>query len=300
MFKERPKKKILIVDDAPENIMIISGILQDDYEIIAAINGSDAIETASSEKPDLILLDVVMPEMDGYTVCGWLKASKDTRKIPVIFVTSNNNQEDVARGMEVGAFYYIVKPVNAKTIRAVVKAALSSNVNQFVFRSSSQTIDLLKFAEEMIFRVRIMEDALHIAYMLSEICPEPSTTYTGLRELIVNAIEHGSLKISYREKYNLVMQNRWELEIERRQALPENQNKYITISFLRKKGEIRFTIKDEGAGFNWRPYFIPDPVRAFNPIGHGIGRAKTLSFDRLEYRGIGNEVSAVIYTDKYN
>ncbi|CAK0781755.1 hypothetical protein CCP3SC15_970005 [Gammaproteobacteria bacterium] len=131
---------------------------------------------------------------------------------------------------------------------------------------------------------------------MSGICPNPENSYIGLRELLVNAIEHGSFGITYDEKSYLKKNDAWDAELKRRQSLPEYIGKYVTVHFKRNEDEIRFLIKDEGSGFNWRPYLEFDFTRAFDPNGRGIFMAKTLGFDFLEYHGIGNEVLAVIYT----
>ena len=118
-------KLILIVDDTPTNIGVISGALKDCYKTKIATNGEKALALASAEeKPDLILLDVMMPEMDGYEVCSRLKADPATREIPVIFLTGQTSAEDETRGFEVGAVDYVHKPFSP----AVVKARVRSHI----------------------------------------------------------------------------------------------------------------------------------------------------------------------------
>ncbi len=115
-------KSILIVDDTPINIGVISGALKDSFSTKVATSGAKALAIASGkEKPDLILLDVMMPEMDGYEVCRRLKADPDTRDIPVIFLTSQTEAEDETKGFEVGAVDYIHKPFSAPVVKARVR-----------------------------------------------------------------------------------------------------------------------------------------------------------------------------------
>ncbi len=119
------QKLILIVDDTPTNIGVISGALKDSYKTKIATNGPKALALACAEdKPDLILLDVMMPEMDGYEVCMRLKADPSTRAIPVIFLTGQTGAEDETRGFEVGAVDYVHKPFSP----AVVKARVRSHI----------------------------------------------------------------------------------------------------------------------------------------------------------------------------
>ena len=111
-------QKVLIVDDTPENIQILMDTLKDSYAIVAATNGEKALRLAVKEpKPDIILLDVMMPGMDGYEVCQVLKKDPETKDIPVIFVTALSEAGDEARGLELGAVDFITKPFNPYLVK---------------------------------------------------------------------------------------------------------------------------------------------------------------------------------------
>lgn len=113
---------VLIVDDMAANIAILSDLLQSDYKIKIAKNGQRALEIAhGDEKPDLILLDIEMPQMSGYDVCKALKSSSDTKNIPVIFVTAKNDTSDEEYGLNLGAIDYIKKPFHPAIIKIRVK-----------------------------------------------------------------------------------------------------------------------------------------------------------------------------------
>lgn len=116
---------LLLVDDTPENIDILKGILGREYKLKVALNGERALKIASESRPDLILLDVMMPKMDGYEVCQRLKANTATRSIPVIFVTAKNQETDESLGFEVGGVDYITKPVSPILVKARVKTQLA-------------------------------------------------------------------------------------------------------------------------------------------------------------------------------
>ncbi len=125
MIKAPPQKTILIVDDTPINIGVISGALKDIYKTKVATNGEKALAIASGEeKPDLILLDVMMPGMDGYEVCRRLKGDPNTHNIPVIFLTGQTGTDDETRGFEVGAVDYIHKPFSEAVVKARVRTHL--------------------------------------------------------------------------------------------------------------------------------------------------------------------------------
>ena len=117
---------ILIVDDTPENVDVLAGVLREHYQIRVALNGPKALKIAQSDPaPALILLDVMMPEMDGYQVCFQLQADERTRRIPVIFVTAKSEVEDEAQGFGLGAVDYITKPVNPAIVLARVRTHLA-------------------------------------------------------------------------------------------------------------------------------------------------------------------------------
>ena len=115
------KSRLLIVDDEPINIQVLSGILEDDYVISAATNGHKALELARRQSPDLILLDMVRPEMDGLAVCEALQADPETQDIPVIFVTSMSDPANEELGLQAGAVDYISKPVSPPIVKSRVK-----------------------------------------------------------------------------------------------------------------------------------------------------------------------------------
>ena len=116
------KRTVLVVDDTPANIKVLMETLKDDYRIVAAVNGQRALQLAASDpNPDIILLDVMMPEMDGYEVCAKLKTDVKTRDIPIIFVTAMIDTQDETKGFELGAVDYITKPISPPVVLARVK-----------------------------------------------------------------------------------------------------------------------------------------------------------------------------------
>ncbi|TQK11171.1 diguanylate cyclase domain-containing protein [Herbaspirillum sp. SJZ107] len=117
--------RILVVDDAMENIQILHAALQDEHEVLFALDGARALELARTQQPDLILLDAVMPDIDGYVLCRELLAAPETADIPIVFVTALSSPEDETRALEAGAADFISKPVNAAVVRARVRTQLT-------------------------------------------------------------------------------------------------------------------------------------------------------------------------------
>ena len=125
MTSSTKKATILAVDDTPENLDVVKGLLSDDYIVKAATSGAMALKIIEKQKPDLVLLDIMMPGMDGYEVCQHLKANDETRDIPVIFLTAMEQTTDEAQGFELGAADYITKPVNPPILKARVRTHLA-------------------------------------------------------------------------------------------------------------------------------------------------------------------------------
>jgi phosphoserine phosphatase RsbU/P len=119
------KRTVLVVDDAPANIQVVHAILKDDYKIRVATSGAKALDLMKVKPfPDLVLLDVMMPDMDGYEVCGIMKATPEAKDIPVIFLTGKTEADDETKGFEMGAVDYIHKPFLAAVVKARVHTHL--------------------------------------------------------------------------------------------------------------------------------------------------------------------------------
>jgi putative two-component system response regulator len=149
------KQTVLVVDDFPDNIAVFSKILSGEYRVKAAKNGVKALQIAFDSIPDLILLDIMMPGMDGYEVCRRLKGDPRTKNIPIIFVTAKGETEDEAMGFELGAVDYIAKPVSPSIVLARVKNHLQlyDNKRELETAVSHRTAELARTQLEIIRRL---------------------------------------------------------------------------------------------------------------------------------------------------
>jgi len=147
--------RILVVDDAMENIQILHAALQEEQEVLFALDGERAIELARNQQPDLILVDAMMPGMDGYAVCAALRAAPETRDIPVIFVTALKTPEDETRALDAGAADFITKPVNAAVVRARVRTQLTVKRQADALRALTLTDPLTGVANRRAFDERL-------------------------------------------------------------------------------------------------------------------------------------------------
>jgi anti-sigma regulatory factor (Ser/Thr protein kinase) len=155
-------------------------------------------------------------------------------------------------------------------------------------------VEGLRLMRRAVFTFQTVEQARDLGALLADACPNSAATVVGVTELLVNAVEHGNLGITYDEKSRLKTMADWAAEVRRRLALPENNAKRAEVAFERLDGRIEIRIRDEGGGFDWNRYLQVDPLRAFDTHGRGIAMANRLSFHHLEYRGCGNEVVGTI------
>ncbi|MDD5247722.1 MAG: response regulator [Rhodocyclaceae bacterium] len=290
--------RILVVDDEALNRAIIAECLDDiAYRLDMAVDGEEAWEKLerSSAPYHLILLDRMMPRLDGMALLQRIKATPRHQRIPVIMQTAAASIDQVCEGIKAGVYYYLTKPYAPEALLAIVRAALADiAARDEAARRVRAQADALKLAVKAEFRFRSIAEACSLAALLAHLCPVPETAVLGLTELMMNAVEHGNLGISYADKSLLRRENRWEEEIERRSKLPEYRERSVSITAERSVDAVEFTIVDEGAGFAWQPYLQLDAERAFDPNGRGIAMARMTSFDRLDYRGCGNEVVATV------
>jgi diguanylate cyclase (GGDEF)-like protein/PAS domain S-box-containing protein len=244
------KPTILIVDDMQVNLALLSEILRNEYNIKIAKSGQKALEIVSHGEVDLILLDVVMPIMDGYEVCRLLKQDDKTKNIPVIFVTGNDSAEDEEKGFLIGAVDYILKPFKHTTVKSRVKTHINLHLRQIELETMTKAIqeknDVLKRYTELIDQYVI-------------------TSSTDLDGIIISASE-AFCKISGYSKTELIGANS---NIVRHPDFPQSFYKTLWDTITDNKtweGEIKNKKKD--GGFYWVKAFISP---TFNDLGIKTG-----------------------------
>ncbi|MFZ6871027.1 response regulator [Undibacterium sp. Di27W] len=162
VFDQNAKQVVLIVDDTPDNISLLSGLLKDQYKIKIATNGLKALQIASSlPGPDLILLDVMMPEMDGYETCRRLKADPATSDIPIIFLTAKSQVQDEEMGLRLGAVDYISKPISPPIVLARVATQLNLVRARHLLQDQNKHLESL--VQDRTRKLAKMQDAIIMA-----------------------------------------------------------------------------------------------------------------------------------------
>ena len=286
--------RVLAVDDEPINLEIITESLVDlDCVIDRAVDGEEAWRLLCAEATyDLVILDRMMPRLDGLTLLHRIKSDSRFRRMPVIMQTAASAPDQVRDGIEAGAYYYLTKPYEPRVLLAIVRAALSEVGERLRAMRADTGVEAFGLATSGEFRFRDLDQARSLATLLSALCPDPTTAAIGLAELLINAVEHGNLGISYDEKMRLRLDNTWDAEIARRLVAPEWRDRHVDVTFERTDGVVQFVIIDQGDGFDATNYLDFDPARACDPNGRGIAMARRLSFSDLEFRGDGNIVVA--------
>jgi CheY-like chemotaxis protein len=293
------KPRVLAVDDEAFNLDILGEYLEDDgYAVTLAEDGQDALESLASSGPvDVIVLDRMMPRMDGMACLKVLKATPAYADIPVIMQTAAASHEQIQQGIEGGVFYYLTKPYEEAVLLSLVRSALRDAQSRAALRAAvsqnRQALGLMKTAR---FGFRTLEEARNLAVFIANGFPDPDRVVYGLSELMINAVEHGNLAISYGEKTALVRAGTWEAEVETRLASTDRGGRSATLDYAVKGEGAIVTITDEGAGFDCQGYLALSPERATDPHGRGIATARLLSFDGLEYLGSGNTVRCWVGT----
>jgi sigma-B regulation protein RsbU (phosphoserine phosphatase) len=185
---------VLVVDDTEANIDILVAALDSEYEVSVAMDGESALETVNTDPPDLILLDIMMPGMDGYEVCRRLKSVPKTSKIPIVFITSMSEIQNKTKGFELGAVDYITKPFEVMEVKARVKTHLSLTLarrelaNQNIILEEKVRIRTEELRQSIVARERI-ESELRIAHDIQmNIMPADFPPFPDKPEIDIHAI----------------------------------------------------------------------------------------------------------------
>jgi anti-sigma regulatory factor (Ser/Thr protein kinase) len=200
-------------------------------------------------------------------------------------------KDQVAEGLRQGAYYYLTKPFERVVLLAIVEAALKQSRDRLNFLKERLDYNTLAGAE---LRFRTLEEANSVAGFLARLTPQPDQAILGLCELMINAVEHGNLGITYAEKSACNEAGTWRAEVDRRLQLPEYAGRYATVKFRRLADRLEFEIQDQGRGFDWHQYLEMSPDRAYDSHGRGIAMSRIISFKELRYSGNGNTVTAVV------
>jgi CheY-like chemotaxis protein len=289
------KLRLLVVDDEEINRDIIAEYLDsDEYELTMVEDGELALQRLREDAPfDAVVLDRMMPGIDGLAVLRRMQADERLRSVPVIMQTAAASREQIAEGLKEGAYYYLTKPYHRDALVAVVRAALDGLQRRSALNAEvEQYRGVMGLTQSARFRVQTLQQARALTVAISSLASEPANVAIGLLELLINAIEHGNLGITFHEKASLLMSERWEEEVEQRLTLPINADKFAEVAIEREPKLLRISIRDRGPGFDWRSYLVLNESRALYPNGRGIAVARHVAFKTMDFIEPGNQVIA--------
>ena len=292
-----PRTRLLVVDDDRFFASILQQILAEaGYAVSLAADGHSALERLATDPAfDAILLDRQMPDLDGLEVLRRIKGIEAFQGIPVILQTGMNRAEEILDGLRAGAFYYLVKPLDAKLLLQVVAAATAEQeARRQLWAEMDGVRSAMGSIQRGLFRYQTLQQCRDLASLLAKACPDPKRSVVGLSELMINAVEHGNLGITYAEKSALIEAHAWREEVERRQLQADHADQWVTVALVRSERLTRFRITDMGRGFAWAEFQEVNPERIFDSHGRGILLARWEAFDRVQYLGAGNSVRAEI------
>ncbi|SCA55548.1 putative Histidine kinase [Candidatus Terasakiella magnetica] len=330
---------ILVVEDENDVREDIIDLLElNGYDTIEAIDGEDGIAKILQYRPDLIISDIGMPNVDGHEFFTNLKNDHpEIAGIPFIFLTAFSSRENEIRGKEMGVNDFLTKPIDYEILLASIHAQLESTkrslqsysitINDFFNKLESgctqendkvkqaqlacvikrykdllarmnRPIETLQKISRVDYKIKTIADAENVALTMSHLFPVSDSALLGLNELLINAIEHGNLGVCYEGKGKLLTEGRWEEEINRRLAMDEYKDKYVSCRFEHFDDRIEVTIEDQGKGFDWQKFVDSCPTRMLDLHGRGIMLTFSMGFDEVEYQGCGNKVVARTYLKK--
>ncbi|MBA2422916.1 MAG: response regulator [Chitinophagales bacterium] len=284
-----PHTLLLVDDDVTFTTVIKSSLEKEGYQVYAANHAKEAMEYLDHHHRDIevMLLDWSMPDVSGIELLRQVKQDKTYENIPVIMHTVLGNAEYIQQGLEAGAFFYLVKPVKKTLLISTIRAALLDLKRRRDLLSKLRDSQrALRFMVEGTFHFRTVQQGDNLAVRIANECPNPQEAIY-ISELFANAVEHGNVTLSYDEKTKLISQNKLQEEVERRLALPEHRDKYVTVTFKKNPDRISILVEDMGNGFDFIKYLQFDDGRVLDNHGRGIAIVNALL--TLNYLEKGNK-----------
>jgi DNA-binding response OmpR family regulator len=284
-------ESVLIADDDRSIQLTISTVLREaGYSPVIVSDGEEArarIE-AGEERFSAVLLDWEMPKLTGIDLLLWLKKQTEYRDLPVVMQTSRDSVENIREGIDAGAFYYLTKPLNPQVLLSIVEAAVNDYGYKIALKERlAESQNPFGGIVDGTFRYRTLEEAERLTIWISNACPVPERT-TLIHEILLNAVEHGNLGITYDEKSELMSAGTWGTEVRRRLRLPGYSEKYVEVRIDKSTEGMTVLVRDQGPGFDFSKYLGFDEARVFDNHGRGIAMAGMTM--KLEYLGSGNTV----------
>jgi phosphoserine phosphatase RsbU/P len=292
------RHKLLVVDENPAAINALQKFLDvNRYELVTTHDGEEGFRLLMKDPHSFhaVILGKSIQNITSIKLLHRINSSSNIKVIPVIMEADADSVEEMQTCIRAGARYYIPLPIEGKILPQVIAAAMR---DQLRYSNAQKKVEETKAIGEPILRaefsIRTLEEAQTVGNVIAAECPNPRLAVVGITEMLINAIEHGNLNISYHEKTKLQQSETWLQEIARRLTLPEYKERRVAVKFEKVASHINIRITDQGNGFNWRDFQNLDNKRVFDNHGRGIIMARSLAFESMIYHGNGNDVECII------
>ncbi len=288
---------LLVIDNNLESVRYLQEVLSSGpYHIVSTNDGEEGFNLLLQEpnRFSAIILGQDIQSINGVRLVHKITSCSTLKTVPVIMEAYSGTVEEMEICIRAGARYYIPRPIDKSVLPQIIDTAIRDQQRYHKAEESIWSMKPLNTLYHAMFKVRTLGEAQIVAGLLANECPNPRLAAVGLSEILINAIEHGNLNISYDEKTQLHKQDSWLEEIDRRLNLPENIEKHVRIVFNKTDGHISIRVTDQGRGFDWRSFQSLNADRVFDNHGRGIIMAKSLAFENLVYHGVGNDVECII------
>jgi len=286
---------ILCVDDEENNIDIIEKHLKKEnfhFHSVASADEAKNFLRHSKEEVAVIVLDKMMPGTDGIDFLTELKKDVKFFNIPVILQTSATSNEDVKKGLEAGAYYYLQKPYKPDILITTVSSAFRSYLQTKADKAYTKDfITSLPHIQDLKIRIKITTDISFNSSYLARVAKDQRKVIASLSHLIVNEIEHGNLEIGFEQKSELLCNGTYEKKLQALQKEHEDKCVEITLTRDNANKQVIYTIKDQGKGFNPSKVMKFEPHRMHEPNGRGIAMVNLMMPTALLYDAVGNIAS---------
>lgn len=297
MLVEDPLK-ILAINSSDSNHYVAH--MCSDIECVTVSQPDAKSAMAALEKDtefDAFLMDASPTGNENKTFLKFLNRRETLKSVPLILRGAEPQKEVLDEFASCPTLHYLTQDMSPEMAGTIIgNAAQAARRNKRMQREAERAQQALGCMEQSNFCFNHIDKARDLAYFVSQCFPEPQRVVIGLAELMMNAIEHGVLGISYEEKRDLVLAGTFYEEVEKRLELMKYSGRAeAQVRFERLEDQLRVMIADPGDGFDWRQFMKLDPSRMMDPNGRGIAMARQFSFDVVEYNEVGNMVLGIVY-----
>lgn len=291
------KGNILIIDDNNDLLEYLKDFFMIyNYEVILAETGNQGIEKFREYRPDIVISDMRLPDKNGNIVVKEIK--RIDKDVPIIIITGYSDKQLILSAMQNGALDLLKKPFKPKDLRYLINK-IETLFKKIKVKISSSFVEWEKRELHLENDIYIISPVVNFIFSnIDYICEDVSFMKNGLQEILINAVEHGNLDISYEEKQQLLEKGDYNRSLKMKSSLPAYRDRYVSIKVFSTPDYLKIIVRDMGNGFDLSA--IPDPQNPENFLkesGKGILMALH-AYDKVEFNDIGNCVTLVKYAEK--